>query len=253
MDAIILAGGASAEDPLAAMAKGLPKSMIGIAGKPMVQWVLDAVSEAPSVTNVALIGLEDASMLKCQKPMVTLPDLGSLIANIQQGAQHFQQVHPQETHILSLSADIPTVTAKIIETMIEKYTGLEYDIYYSVVERKVMEERFPGSRRTYLKVKDGEFCGGDLNCYSKKAALDPNALWKELIKLRKSPLKQAAMIGYGTLILLLLRQITLNSAAARVCQRLGITGNALCVPFAEIGMDVDKPFQFDMVQADLLR
>ena len=253
MDAIILAGGASAEDPLAELAQGQPKSMIEIAGKPMVQWVLDAVSEAPSVSNVALIGLEDASMLKCQKPMVALPDLGSLLANIQQGAQVFEKLHPQETHILSLSADIPTVTGKIVESMIEKYAGFKYDVYYSVVERKVMEARFPGSKRTYIKVKGGEFCGGDLNCYSKKAALDPNALWKELIKLRKSPLKQAAMIGYGTLLLLLLRQVTLDEAAARVCRRLGITGKALPVPFAEIGMDVDKPFQFDMVQADLLR
>jgi hypothetical protein len=115
-----------------------------------------------------------------------------------------------------------------------------------------MEKRFPGSKRTYIKIKDGEVCGGDLNCYSKKAALDPNALWKDLIKLRKNPLRQAAMIGFGTLFLLLLGQLTLDQAAERVCRRMGITGKALRVPFAEIGMDVDKPFQFDMVQADLL-
>ena len=253
MDVIILAGGASPDDPLAEMAQGKPKSLIPIAGKPMVQWVLDAVSQAPSIGTVALIGVEDFGDLKCSKPMVTLPDLGSLMENIHQGAEYFKKLHPEESHILSISADIPSITGEMVEAMIAEYSGFKYDIYYSVVSRAVMEKRYPGSKRTYIKVKDGEFCGGDLNCYSKRAALDPNATWRELIKLRKSPLKQAALIGFDTLLLLLLRQVTLAQSADRVCRRLGITGKALQVPFAEIGMDVDKSFQFDMVQADLLR
>lgn len=253
MDVIILAGGASPNDPLAELAQGKPKSLIPIAGKPMVQWVLDAVNDAPSIGTVALIGLDDSSPLKCTKPLISLPDLGSLMANIQQGARTFQELHPDETHILSISADIPGITGEIVEAMSKEYAGFNYDIYYSVVSREVMEKRYPESKRTYIKVKDGQFCGGDLNCYSKRAALDPAGVWKDLIKLRKSPLKQAAIIGYGTLMLLLLRQLTLAQAAERVCRRLGITGKALQVPFAEIGMDVDKPFQFDMVQADLLR
>ena len=253
MDVIILAGGGAEEGPLAELTHGKPKSMLEIAGKPMVQWVLDAINHAPSINNVALIGLDDSSQLNCNKPMITLPDLGSLMANIQQGAQTFQDLHPQESHILSISADIPAITSEIIEAMIKEYAGFKYDIYYSVVERQEMEKRFPGSKRTYIKVKDGEVCGGDLNCYSKRAALDPKAIWKDLIRLRKSPLKQTAMIGLDTLMLLLLRQLTLDEAADRVCRRLGITGKALRVPFAEIGMDVDKPFQYNMVQADLLR
>lgn len=252
MDVIVLAGGKSEHDPLAAMALGKPKSMLEIAGKPMVQWLLDAINQAPSINTVALIGIEETKDLTCNKSLIWLPDLGSLMANIQQGAQTFSDLHPEETHLVSMSADIPTITGEIIESMIREYSGFAYDIYYSVAERQVMEKRFPGSKRTYIKVKDGEVCGGDLNCFSKKVALDPIALWKELIRLRKNPLKQAAMIGLDTLALLLLGQLTLDAAAERVCRRMGITGKAIRVPYAEIAMDVDKPFQFDIVQADLL-
>ncbi len=83
--------------------------------------------------------------------------------------------------------------------------------------------------------------------------LAPDALWKDLIKARKNPLKQAAMIGLDTLLLLLLGRLDLDEVAARVCRRLGITGKAMRVSYAEVGMDVDKPFQYEMVQADLLR
>ena len=253
MDVIILAGGASSDDALTELTGGKLKSMLEIAGRPMVQWVLDAVDNAPSVGTVVLIGIEDASGLSCQKPMVTLPDGGSLITNIQQGAKTLQELHPEDSHVVSISADVPAITADIVEAMIKIYSARQVDIYYCVVEREVMEKRYPGSHRTYLKVKDAQVCGGDLNCFSKRAALDPNAIWKDLISLRKSPLKQAALIGLDTLLLLLLRQLTLDEAVKKVCKRLGITGKAVRVPFAEIGMDVDKPFQFEMVQADMLR
>lgn len=253
MDAIVLAGGKSTDDPLSALTAGGLKSMLPIAGKPMVQWVLDAISAAKLIDTVVLIGVEDASSLKCSKPLVTLPDEGTLIGNIQQGSQKLDEIHPNETHVVSFSADIPAITAEIIDHLVSIYQKAEVDIYYGVVERAVMEKRFPDSKRTYIKVKNDEICGGDLNSFSKKAVLQPDALWKELIKARKNPLKQAGMIGIDSLLGLVLGILNLDQLATRVCKRMGITGKAVRVPFAEVGMDVDKPFQFEMVEADLLR
>lgn len=253
MDAIILAGGvATPEDPLYKIAPNGLKSMIHIAGKPMVQWVLDAASGANLVDEVVLIGIEDTSLLSCSKHMHRLSDKGSLIENIQQGAAYLQKIHPNESHLVSMSADIPTITPSIIDDSISEFQKAEVDIYYSVVERSVIEKRFPGSKRTYIKFRDTEICGGDLNAFSKQAALNPAGLWSELIKTRKNPLKQAGLIGWGTLLLVLTGRLTLESAAERVCNRLGITGKAVRTPYAEIGMDVDKPFQLEMVEQDLL-
>lgn len=253
MDAIILAGGKSTDDPLSAMTGGEPKSMLPIAGKPMVQWVMDAISGSKLIDTVVLIGIEDASTLNCTKPLITMPDEGSLIGNMQQASLRLDQIHPDESHVASLSADIPTITPEIVDHLVSIYQKGEVDIYYGVVERQVLEKRFPGSKRTYIKVRNEEICGGDLNAFSKRAVLKPDALWQDLIKSRKNPLKQAAMIGLDSLLLLMLGLITLDQMADRVCKRMGITGKAVRVPFAEVGMDVDKPFQFEMVEADLLR
>ena len=221
MDAIILAGGkTSQEDPLFELARGSLKSMIPIAGKPMVQWVLDAISKSKLIDRVVLIGIDDISSLKCGKSLTPLPDAGSLIKNIQQGAAYLQKVHPEESHVLSFSADIPGVTEEIIDHIAGEYQNSEFDIYYSVVEKETMEKRYPESRRTYFKFRDAEICGGDLNAYNKKVALDPDAVWVELIKMRKSPLKQAALIGLDTLLLLLLGRLTLDQGVKRVCRRL---------------------------------
>ena len=74
-----------------------------------------------------------------------------------------------------------------------------------------------------------------------------------VVAARKNALKQALLIGIDNLILLLLRAIDLEGALQRVSKRLNIKGRAIQCPYAEIGMDVDKPHQLQIVRADLER
>ena len=78
-------------------------------------------------------------------------------------------------------------------------------------------------------------------------------MWEALIGNRKSPLRQAATIGFDTLILVALRQLTLDDLVNRVCKRIGIHGKAIVWPWAEAGMDVDKPHQLEIMRADLAK
>ena len=60
MDAIVMSGGIpEPEDPLYEFTQGEPKALLEIAGKPMIQWVLDAISGAESVGKVVLISLSE--------------------------------------------------------------------------------------------------------------------------------------------------------------------------------------------------
>jgi hypothetical protein len=76
-------------------------------------------------------------------------------------------------------------------------------------------------------------------------------MWESLIGSRKSPLKQAGIIGLGTLIALFTRRLTLEDAVQRVCERIGIKGRAIVWSHAEPCMDVDKPSQLELLRADL--
>jgi hypothetical protein len=76
-------------------------------------------------------------------------------------------------------------------------------------------------------------------------------MWEELIGNRKSPLKQAATIGFGTLFLLAAGRLTLADAVERVTKRIGIAGRPIVWEHAEPCMDVDKPHQLEIMRADL--
>jgi hypothetical protein len=58
-------------------------------------------------------------------------------------------------------------------------------------------------------------------------------------------------MGFDTLLLILLRMITLDEAVKKLTTRLHMTGKAIVCPYAEIGMDVDKPNQLELMRADL--
>lgn len=252
MDAVITAGGIPGpDDPLYEFTQGKSKAMLNIAGKPMVQWVLDAVCGSENIDHIVIIGLESDSELDCTKPITYIPNQGSMLNNVRGGVFKVAEINPKAEHVIMVSSDIPALTTEMVDWAVQTAQTTEADFYYNLISRKVMEARYPGSNRSFVKLKDVEVCGGDMNVVRVVAATGNDELWQRLISARKNPFKQAALFGYGTLILLLTRRLTLEDAVPRVEKQLGIKGLPVMCPYAELGMDVDKPYQLEILQKEL--
>ena len=253
MYAIIAAGGIPLpEEPLYKMTRGISKALLEIAGKPMIQWVIDALSKSTNIQHVIVIGLPSDTGLHCTHPLSFLPAEGSVVENVCAGVELLLQIDPKATHTLLISSDIPALTCQIVDWMIDNVTARKEDVFYSVVERSVMEKRYPNSKRSYVRLKDIEVCGGDLHAIQPQIARRDNPLWQQIFNARKNAFKQASLIGMDTLLLLLLKRLSLQEGIAHINQRLGIHGKVLISPYAEIAMDVDKPSQFEIMEKDLL-
>ena len=254
MDAIVIAGGIPhPEDPLYTYLKGDAKALVDIAGKPMVQWVLDALGDAKRVDNVIVVGLSPKNQLTCRKPLHYLANQGRMLANIVAGVDKSLQLNKKSKYVLIVSSDIPALKADMVDWLVDTALQTKDDLYYGVCPREVMEKRFPGSNRTYTKLKDMEVCGADINVSHVRMATEHLDTWESLIGARKSPFSQASKLGLGLLFSLLTRQLTFEDAVRRVSDRIGIKGRAVIWPFAEAAMDVDKPHQLELLRADLAR
>jgi GTP:adenosylcobinamide-phosphate guanylyltransferase len=252
MDAIVTAGGIPKPDePLYEQTQGKSKAMLNINGKPMIQWILDALNQASTIDRIIIMGLTEESGLQGEKIVHYMPTQGSMFENIRAGMIQVKQLNPEAHHALVVSSDIPTITSGMVDWVVNTCMQTDDDVYYNLIERSVMEKRFPGSKRTYTRLKDVEVCGGDMNVIRTMTGTEDDDFFERLIAARKSVFKQAQLIGFGTLILFLLRRLTLTDAIQRVASRLNLTGQAILCPYAEIGMDVDKPFQLDLVRTDL--
>lgn len=250
MDAIITAGGIPLPDePLYEFTRGGSKAMLDIAGKPMIQWVLDALCGSEKIENIIIIGLTEDSGLTSSKPTHYLPNEGRMLANIIAGINKALQIHPQSEYTLIVSSDIPAIHPEMVDWLIGEIEKEPADIYYGIVSKDIMEKSFPGSKRTWTHLKDMDVCGADMNAVHVSMATEHLDTWENLIGKRKSPLKQAAMIGIDTLFLLLLRRLSLAEIIKRVSSRIGIRGKAIIWNWAEAGMDVDKSNQLEIMRA----
>lgn len=252
MNAIVLAGGIPQPgDPLYVYSNGDSKALIDVAGKPMVQWILDALGDSTAVDNVIVIGLTPKSGLTCKKPLHFISNQGRMLANIIVGSEKSLELNPKGEYMLVCSADVPALKGSMVDWLVKTAMQTNDDLYYGVCPKDVMEARYPASNRTYTKLKDIELCGADVNIARISVVKEHLDTWEALIGNRKSPLRQAAVVGLDTLFQLATRQFTLDALVERASQRIGIKGHAIVWDHAEPCMDVDKPHQLELMRADL--
>ena len=253
LNVVVLAGGQVApEDPLFNLSPYGHRSLIDIHGKPMVQWVMDALSQSEQVGTLYVMGLSEQVGLTSEKPCVYMPDEGGIFENIHAGVTRSAQDYPDRHKVITASADIPAITSDMVDWLIGQIQAQpEKQLFYNVIPQDVMETRFPASARSYVHFKEIAVCGGDINAVDVDLFAKERSLWKNLAETRKHPLQQAALLGLDTLLLVALRMITLEGAVKKICQKLDIRATALVCPFAEMGMDADKPHQLALLSETL--
>ena len=183
--------------------------------------------------------------------MYFVPSTGNLVDNIFAGLYKLQEVNPSVKKILLFSSDIPLITPEIVRGFVEECGSQEADIYYAIVKKKTMEARFPGSKRTFAPFKDGYFSGGDAFLLDVDAATGNVEFAKSVTGSRKNYWRQARMIGFGFIIRFLLRRMTAYEAGLHAAKRINLNGQVVITQYAELGMDVDKLHQYEMIKAYL--
>ncbi len=250
--ALVLAGYSTDKpDPLAIAMGVARKSLIPVAGKPMVYWVVKALSESPRVDQVYIVGMGPEDNVDFGEEIVYIPNQNAHFDNIMAGVDAIKEHQPDAEFFLTVSADIPTLQSHTVDWFIETCESLDGDLFYSVVEKSVMEATFPDSRRSYVPVVEGKFCGGDLFFVRRTIVHNNEQLVRELLAKRKSALQQARLLGFKTIIKFLFRRLSIKDAEDLSERLLQAVGHVVISPYADLGMDVDKPHQLEMVRAKM--
>jgi len=238
VDAVVLAGGR--DDPLARSHGVLSKAWIPVLGKPLLAWVLEAL-KAGGVERVAVVG--PAGQVT-PEPDLWVKERGGMLENLEAG---LEALSPDR--VMVATADVPLLTPEAVGYLLKN--APEAALVYPIVPREAVEDRWPGMRRTYARLKEGTFTGGNL------VILDPELFHralptaKKLVARRKNPLALAPLFGLGALFKLLLGRLSV-AELERIAQRaFGVPMRALVVPYPEIGADVDKPEDLEFVAREL--
>lgn len=233
MNAIILAGGKKGEHSNTIENKALLK----IHGKYMIEYVIDSLKKVPQIDKILVVG--DKTQLTQaigSKADYIIEGTGSIVDNTMKALDYL----PGEKEILLLTCDIPLITPEALEHFIESSREKNADLCYSIVEKSLNDEKYPEVKRTYAKLKEGEFTGGNVFYFNPEIKDRCKDFVDEMLKYRKSPAKMAQILGFAFLIKLALGVLTINSIKKKCDKLMNINAEVVISPYPEIGNDVDK-------------
>ncbi|MBE3520130.1 MAG: nucleotidyltransferase family protein [Firmicutes bacterium] len=239
-DAVVLAGRYN-DGKLKEVSGEALEANIKIAGKPMVQYVLDAVLKAKDVASVYLVGPSD-ELKAYEGPRVTVVQSGQdIMENIKRGIERCRT-----DFILVLTSDIPLITSSILDELMVRFEATGADFCYPVCYKEDVERKYPGSKRTYARVKEGTFTGGNVFFARKEVVENAWPFLTLMVRHRKSPVKMASFLGWSLLLKIALGRAGIEEIERRVSTLLGIVPRAIPGAPPEVGVDVDKPEDYEL-------
>lgn len=234
---------------------GMPNALTPIAGKAMGQWVLDALTAAGQVESIVLVGAETAQSLTSPKIAARVPEGGRFLANLVAGLGRMLELQPQTRYVLFCTADIPLITADIVNQVVTRWEILqkeaEADMYYHVIPRAVMEQRFSAANRKCIRLLEGDFAGANMHVLATNLIHRQQDLWGSLLDSREGVLQQAIRLGGDVIFKLMTRSLSMEALESYAPKRLGIRLKIVPSDFAEIGMEANKPFRLEICRAAL--
>lgn len=245
VDAVILAGGdGEVIDPTQRF-----KGLVSIAGRPLVEWVVDAFREAHTIGEIAVV-IPTAENLggwvdRVDKLVVSNREF---MDNAIAGAAAFRTDRP----VIIATGDIPLLTGPAIDAYVERALETGAEFVYPLVPQGVLESAYPGAKRTYFKLKSGRYTGGNAMLVDPKLLPGAREVGQRLFNDRKNTVATVRTAGLGFVVKFVFGRLQPEDLVDKIRELLGGTGAAVILDDPSIAMDVDKPADLELVQRLLL-
>jgi len=245
VDAVVLAGAPNCGQLQEARSEKW-EAEIPIHGKPMVNYVIEALQSSSRVADILVVAPEEIrAILPPQVRWIASGD--SLTENVFRAMDALDK----ENNVLFVTSDIPFIHAEVVDDFLERCGELEGDIYYPLVSREANEQLYPETIRTYFTLKEGAFTGGNIILARPQAVIDSRWIMNEVIARRKKPWKLVRMLGFFFILKFSTKQLALRELEKRVSEILGHSSIIIISPYPELSTDVDKPSDLQLAETTI--
>lgn len=247
VEAIILAGALN-NGKLADVSKETYEALIPVEGRPMIEYVIEALGRSATIKGITVVGPVEAMKSSGFGHGIRLVQSdGKMFENLSIGVEHARSTDP----VLIVTSDIPLIHPQAIDDFVTRCLAVDADIHYPIITKSVSESQFPGVRRTYVPLKGGVFTGGNIALIRPEVVPACRDTISQAIAMRKNPWKLSRLLGFKFIIKLMFKQLTLAEIERRVESILGFKGVGIETDHPEIGIDIDKPEDFELITNSL--
>lgn len=226
-------------DPLCAEAGIERKALLPLAGRAMIDYVLQTLADSPVKMPFHVSGFDasyDARLV--QSPSAPGPAGSALIA-IEAGIT---------TPLLITTADHPLLTPQMVQAFLDGAVASGADFCVGFADKRVIQPAYPHVKRTYLNFSDRSVSGCNLFYITNTSGVEAIRFWQRAQHDRKKPWKLARRFGIGTLIKFAFGRLSLDDGFDHASRLLGMTARPVMIPIAEAAIDVDKPSDKTLVE-----
>lgn len=254
--AIVLAADRTANDPVTNKSGVVCKAFTPICGVPMIIRVLDALEASGMIDKIILCGPPESSLSACPELeqrigsgyVTWVSNLDSPSQSANRGLEYIDKATP----VFLTTADHALLTPEIVKYFLCESSKADSDATVGLVEYENVMTAFPGTRRTVIRLRDGNFCGCNLYAFLNYRGRDLVPFWKRAEDLRKQPWRLVGeILGPIAILLYILRISKLNQALNAVSAKAGVSSQAVIIPYANAGVDVDKAEDIALVESVL--
>ncbi len=154
--AVILAGG---ESPWLKEVTGTPyRAWAPLKGKPMALYIADALLKSGKVDKVLILGSTAAIPCSLPEKVEAIEAGDTLMSTVRIALDYLGTERP----VIFSTDDIPCLTADAVRDFVEQAEKLHAQVCYTVIPKSAVEKDFPTAKRTYVKIKDEKFTGGNV-------------------------------------------------------------------------------------------
>jgi len=249
LTALVLAGTRAGGDPLASGEGVSHKALIAIAGRAMIEHVVQALDAVPEIGRI-VIAIERPEMLDAlpglREPGCRCPV--SVVAAAEGPSASVASVLAREgVPLLVTTADHPLLRPEWIRNFLDA-TPAEADATVALASRGSVTAAAPGTRRTWLRFVEGEYSGCNLFLLRRPAAKGVVELWRQLEMDRKRPLRLMLRLGIGFALRYGFGRLRLDQALAKLGRASGARVAVVEMTDGRAAIDVDKPDDLELVR-----
>jgi len=252
--AVILAGDRNDQDPVAAVAGVSGKSIVPVAGIPMILRVITAIEASRTADNILICGPAQNVIADCPALQNIIDD--GRVSWLPPGSSPCDSANrcidrvDLSTPLLLTTADHALLKPEMLVYFLEHSIRKNADATVALVSHDSVKAHYPDSRRTNIKFKNGNYCGCNLFALFNERGKKLISIWKQVEQNRKHPFKiLGGLLGPLNLIYFLLGRLTINDALHSLTDRYDIVADFVPLPFPEAGIDVDTVADFNLAES----
>lgn len=220
------------------------KSLIEIAGRPAVSYVVENLRACDQVSRIVLVSNEDT-----REAAGEVDEFAEATGDQSEAVAAAVRALRDSPRCLVLTGDMPLACAEGISDLLNCIP--DADLVYPVVGKEDVDEVYPGRKPYYVTTKEGKFTGSSLLVLRPSAVLSRGDLIVKLLNARKNPASLLGLVGAGFALRMMISTLALSEFQNSLSTGLGIDCRLFISHYPELFVSIESELDIRLMEREL--